>query len=147
MKKELKTEILIKATPEKVWSIFSDFDNYPKWNPFVKSIQGKVLTGNKIKVRLEPPEAHGMTIKPKVLVYKKNRELRWIGHLLIPGLFDGEHRFTIHNNANGTVKFEQCEQFSGILVPLFKKLLDKNTKNGFIQMNNKLKELAEIKAR
>ena len=34
MAKEIKTEILINAIPEKVWSIFTNFDNYPNWNPF-----------------------------------------------------------------------------------------------------------------
>jgi hypothetical protein len=24
------------------------------------------------------------------------RESRWIGHLLVPGLFDGQHQFEIH---------------------------------------------------
>ena len=38
MAKEIKTEILINATPEKVWSILTSFDNYPNWNPFIKSI-------------------------------------------------------------------------------------------------------------
>jgi uncharacterized protein YndB with AHSA1/START domain len=70
MAKEIKTEILINATPEKVWSILIEFDKYPNWNPFIKSITGNVLTGNKITVRLEPPEAKGMTFKPKVLAFE-----------------------------------------------------------------------------
>jgi hypothetical protein len=39
MAKEIKTEILINATPEKVLSILTIFDNYPNWNPFIKSIK------------------------------------------------------------------------------------------------------------
>ncbi len=35
------------------------------------------------------------------------------------------------------------EKFKGILVSLFKKQLDNNTKRGFEEMNKKLKELAE----
>jgi len=143
MAKEIKTEILIKASPEKVWSILTDFDNYPHWNPFIKSIKGKVAVGNKIIARIEPPEASGMTFKPEVLAFEPNKELRWIGHLLFTGLFDGEHRFELIDNGNGTTTFKQSEKFNGILVPLFKKSLDKNTTNGFILMNQKLKELAE----
>jgi hypothetical protein len=36
-----------------------------------------------------------MTFRPTVLNAETNRELRWLGHLLAPGLFDGEHSFTI----------------------------------------------------
>jgi len=143
--KELKTEILINTTPQKVWAILVDFQNYHEWNPFIKSITGNVLVGSKITVRLEPPEANGMTFKPKVLVFEMNKELRWLGNLLFPGLFDGEHKFELVDNGNGTTTFKQSEKFKGILVPLFKKMLDINTINGFNLMNQKLKELAEQK--
>jgi hypothetical protein len=143
MKKEIKTEITIKATPEKVWSIFANFDGYPEWNPFIKWIKGEISAGNKITVRLEPPKGRGITMRPEVLVFEKNSEFSWIGHLMLPGLFDGEHRFKLINNGNGTTTFIQSEKFDGILVPLFKKMLDGSTKNGFLQMNEKLKELAE----
>ena len=101
--------------------------------------------GNKITARIEPPEAKGMTFKPKILIFETNKELKWLGHLLFAGLFDGEHKFELIDNENGTTTFRQSEKFKGILVPLFKKQLDNNTKKGFEAMNKKLKELAEEK--
>jgi hypothetical protein len=145
MAKEIKTEILINATPEKVWAILTDFNNYPKWNPFIKLIKGEVKVGNKITARIEPPEAKGMTFNPKILTFETNKELSWLGHLLFAGLFDGEHKFELIDNKNGTTTFRQSEKFKGILVPLFKKQLDNNTKKGFEEMNKKLKELSEQK--
>jgi len=143
MAKEIKTEILIHATPEKVWSILTNFGNYPNWNPFIKSINGELKVGNKITARIEPPEANGMTFKPRILTFETNKELSWLGHLIIPGLFDGNHKFELIDNGNGTTTFIQSENFKGILVPLLKKQLDNNTKRGFVEMNKKLKELAE----
>ena len=143
MAKEIKTEIRINSTVEKVWGALTDFNNYPNWNPFIKSIKGPVLVGNKIVVRLEPPGATGMTFIPKVLAFEPYKEFRWIGHLVFPGLFDGEHKFELIDNANGTTTLIQSEKFSGILVPLLKKQLDDNTKRGFEAMNEKLKELVE----
>ncbi len=145
MAKEIKTEILIHATPEKVWSILTNFENYPNWNPFIKSIEGDVRVGNKITARIEPPEAKGMTFKPKILTLETNKELSWLGHFVFAGLFDGEHKFELIDNGNGTTTFKQSENFKGILVPLFKELLETNTKKGFEEMNRKLKELAEQK--
>ena len=142
---EITTDIIINATPEKVWSIFSDFKNYPAWNPFIKSIGGDVKLGNTITARIQAPESKEMIFKPKVLTYIDNSELSWLGHLLFPGLFDGKHRFALTLNDNGTTTFTQSEKFSGILIPLFKKQLNINTKQGFEHMNAILKELAELK--
>ena len=143
MAKEIKTEILIKATPEKVWSVLTRFDNYPAWNPFIKSIKGEPKVGHKIVAYLQPPGAKGMTFKPTVLVYDINKRFQWQGHLLIPGLFDGQHQFELIDNGNGTTTFIQSEKFGGILIPFFHKMIDINTLQGFTEMNKKLKESAE----
>ena len=143
MAKQISTEIIINAAPQKIWAILTDFDNYSRWNPFIKSITGPVAVGNTITARIEPPEAQAMTFRPKVLVFEANKEFRWLGKLFISGLFDGEHIFQLTDNGNGTTTFRQSELFYGILVPLFTKMLDTNTLNGFKQMNQKLKEVAE----
>jgi len=145
MSKSIKTEIVINASAEKIWAILTDFEQYPTWNPFIKSIEGTATVGKKIKAHIVPPQAKGMIFKPKVLVFEKEKEFKWLGHLLFPGLFDGAHRFEIIDNQNGTCTFIQSEKFNGILVPLFKKMLDNNTVQGFELMNKALKERAEKK--
>jgi hypothetical protein len=144
MAKEIKSQIIINASPEKVWAVLVDFKNYPNWNTFIKSISGEVKEGSKIKVYIEPPEGKGMTFKPKVLVFNANKEWRWIGHLLFPGLFDGEHIFELMDNGDGTTTFIQRENFRGVLVQFFKKMLEVNTKNGFELMNKELKKRVEM---
>ncbi|MGE8554485.1 MAG: SRPBCC family protein [Chryseobacterium jejuense] len=140
MSKKIETEIVIHATPEKIWKILSNFQNYPTWNPFITEIQGSVEEGNQIQVTIKPKEGKGMVFKPVVLSKKENKELKWLGKLLFKGIFDGEHHFELIDNKNGTTQFIQSEQFSGLLVPFFN--FD-NTAIGFNLMNQKLKELAE----
>lgn len=144
MAKEISTSIIINASPQKVWRILTDFENYHTWNPFITSISGTPEVGGKITAHLQPPGAKGMTFKPKVLVFETEKEFRWLGHLGIPGLFDGAHRFQLIDNGNGTTTFIQSERFRGILIPLFRKMLDTNTKNGFTAMNEQLKIRAEL---
>ena len=143
MKKEIKTEILIHASCQKVWSVLTNINDYPNWNPFITSIVGELKIGNKIKARLQPPGAQGMTFTPTILTLEPNKEFKWLGHLWVPGLFDGEHSFTLQEMGNGTTLFIQSEKFNGILVPLFKKMIDGNTIQGFHLMNQKLKEICE----
>ena len=109
----------------------------------MKWLIGDVRVNKKIEVRIEPPDASGMTFKPNVLSFDKNIGFRWLGHLFFPGLFDGEHIFELRDNGNGTTTFIQREQFKGILVPLLKKMLDNNTRRGFEAMNNALKDRVE----
>lgn len=137
--KEIKTQIYIKAKPEKLWRILTEFSKYPEWNPFLKSIVGNMEVGQKIKV-VTPT----MTFKPTLLVYEANKLLQWKGRLLIDGIFDGVHSFIIQDNLDGTSTLIHKEEFNGILVGPFSKKIENEIKPGFISMNEKLKERAEI---
>ncbi|MGE6396101.1 SRPBCC family protein [Chryseobacterium scophthalmum] len=143
MKFLLTTDIIINSTPEKIWAVLTDFTNYPNWNPFITSLTGNFEVGKKIMVRIEPPEAKVNTFKPTVTAYEPKKKLSWLGVFLMRGIFDGEHKFELTDNGNGTTTLVQSEHFIGILVPLFKKMLDNNTRRGFEEMNKKLKEQVE----
>jgi hypothetical protein len=68
-----------------------------------------------------------MKMRPTVLVAEPRHELRWLGRLLLPGIFDGEHRFEIHETAPGRVTFVQSEEFRGVLVPFLRSMIEGNT--------------------
>ncbi len=53
-----------------------------------------------------------MTVRPRILISEPGRELRWRGHLLLPGLFDGEHIFIIEPLVAGGVRIIQREIFT-----------------------------------
>lgn len=141
--KELRTEISITAPPSRVWHLLTDFASFPQWNPFIRRAIGEPREGARLEVYLQPPGAKGMTFRPRVLKAVQNRELRWLGHFLIPGLFDGEHIFTIEPLEAGRVRFVQREIFTGLLVPLFMRWMEKDTRRGFEEMNRALKLRAE----
>ncbi len=145
--KEIRTEIIITATPRAVWEMLTDFPSYPKWNPFIRSAGGRVQEGERLKVFLQPPGGRGTNFRPRVLAAEPGRQLRWLGHLGIPGLFDGEHIFEIEQLDPGRVKFTQRERFSGLLIPLLWRKLDRGTRQGFENMNRALKERAEGRVR
>jgi hypothetical protein len=142
MAKRLQTQVDIEASKEKVWSILTDFPAYPQWNPFIKSISGELRAGAKLDVHIQPPDQRGITLHPKVLSAIPSQELKWLGHLLVPGIFDGEHHLLIHEMTADRVSFVQEEIFKGVLVPFTRKMLD-STRQGFEQMNEALKKRAE----
>ncbi|WP_070138460.1 SRPBCC domain-containing protein [Crocinitomix algicola] len=138
MKLSIETKININAQPEQVWKVFSDFKSYPDWNPFISKLEGKVIVNQHIFVKLP-----GMNFKPKVERFDPLENLTWKGKLFIKGLFDGRHYFQLIPEANGTTTFIHGEDFSGILVFLFKKNLLTEIKDGFNNMNKALKERVE----
>ncbi|MEL4308385.1 SRPBCC domain-containing protein [Joostella sp. CR20] len=140
MTKEIKTEITINASPEKVWKILINQNEYPNWNPFIKNFEGTLKVGEKLKVVIQPENSSKMTFKPTVLEYEANKKLKWIGIFMIGGLFDGTHTFELIDNKNGTTTFKQSEIFEGVLVRFFNL---NNTKIGFEKMNIELKKQSE----
>ena len=142
--RELRREIEIDAPPAVVWDVLTEFDAYEEWNPFIRSISGNAQPGEKLTVRIEPPDGRGMTFKPTVLAAEPSRELRWIGHLLLPNVFDGEHALRIEPLDGERSRFIQEERFTGVLVAIVGKSLGK-TEAGFEQMNAALKIRAEAR--
>src|ERR671920_610469 len=128
---------------KRVGKLLTNFPSYPQWTPFIRHISGRPAPGERLQARLAPPGGRAMTFKPKVLTAEPNRELRWLGRLLVPGVFDGEHSFTIQPLEENRVRFVQREAFKGLLVPLFARSLETNTQQGFEEMNRALKGRAE----
>ncbi|OPY33903.1 MULTISPECIES: SRPBCC family protein [unclassified Methanoregula] len=50
---ELYSEIRIMATPGRIWEILTGFQQYAKWDPFIRAIEGGV-----------PAEGAGITANP-----------------------------------------------------------------------------------
>ena len=140
--RQIETEILINAKPNKIWQILTDFEKYPDWNPFIQSIEGEKSVGNRLRVFLKPPDNKGMIFKPLILEWEPEKEFRWKGKLGISGIFDGEHYFILEESPDNQTKFIHGEKFSGILVPLVGKMLEK-TKDGFNLMNEAIKKECE----
>jgi hypothetical protein len=145
MTESIVTEIEIAASADRVWHVLTDFASYPEWNPFIPRIAGSLAVGSKLDTFIQPPGGHGINFKPTVLALIPGRELRWLGQLLIRGIFDGEHSFRIERLTQERSRFIQEERFSGVLTfpPLFR-LLTSGTQEGFKAMNQALKQRAEI---
>jgi hypothetical protein len=143
--KEIYTEIEINASADIVWNIIIDFDDYSRWNPFIKEISGIAKEGSQIEVFMKPPQSNGMKFKPKIIKFQEEKEMRWLGKLWIPKIFDGEHSLIIKKISDNKTLFIQKEKFSGILVSFLSNLL-KDTKSGFELMNHALKQESEVKS-
>ena len=143
MARRLHSEIEIQASPDRVWETLTDFAAYPDWNPFIVQAAGQPVPGSRLELQMRLPGRRPMTFRPEVLEATRARRLRWLGHLLVPGLFDGEHSFTVDPMGAERVRLTQQEEFRGLLVPLLLAFIGKPTQEGFHQMNQALKTRVE----
>ena len=138
----VQTSIEISADPQKVWDVLKDFDSYPEWNPCLLSVTGEKSIGSMLTISINPAYFINKRFKARLLEYSNEKGIRWYGRLRIPHMFAGNHSFEILPTSSG-VMFIQQEEFSGILVPFLKGMLDRRTKKGYEEMNRALKARSE----
>jgi hypothetical protein len=138
MRHDIRTEIYIESPPEAVWPHLVGLAAYTDWNPFITSATGSAEVGQKLSLRMEPPGGRAMTFRPRVTAASRATRFEWLGHLVVPGLFDGRHRFELLPTGSGT-RFVQSESFRGLLVRPLRRMLDGPTRHGFEAMNEALR--------
>src|SRR2546427_3885258 len=141
---ELRTEIEIDAPAERVGAVLLDCEGFPDWTPFIRSIRGQALVGSRLEVRLGASGPRPMRFRPTVKAVVPNRELRWLGRLGLPRLFDGEHIFQIEPLGPTRAQFVQRERFRGLFVPLLARSLNRDARRGFEEMNRALRERVAV---
>lgn len=139
--RSISAAVDIAATPERVWAVVADLAAYPQWNPFIRSASGQLAEGARLTLRLVPAGGWAMTFRPTVLAARPGELLRWIGRLIVPGIFDGTHQFVLED-LGGRTRLIQSETFRGLLVPFTGKTIAR-TEASFHALNRALKERAE----
>jgi hypothetical protein len=139
---EIRTEVEIAAPAAKVSRTLTEFAAYQEWNPFVTQISGELREEAALTVHLSLPEGRDFVIHPRLLRCQEHEELRWRGHLLFPGLFDGEHFFRLEARGPERTRFVQGENFSGVLVRFAGRTITRAAR-GFVYMNEALKRRVE----
>lgn len=132
----------IAAPVQTVWAELSAVAKYAEWNPFITTLQGELVAGSRLKVRIVPPGGRPMTFRPTITEVEEGKRLGWLGRLVLPGVFDGRHSFLLEDLGDGLTRLTQAEEFSGVLVPLTGTILER-TRAGFEAMNEALRLRAE----
>ncbi|GAA0488715.1 SRPBCC domain-containing protein [Streptomyces stramineus] len=138
----VRTHIDIAAPALRVWQVLTDFASYAQWNPFIVSAKGTPEAGAVLENVLVN-NGTTMRFRARVRAAVPGQELRWLGHLWVPRLLDGEHAFLIEETGPDSVRLTQAETFTGALVavPFVRRKLDVH--DAFAAMNTALKQRAE----
>ena len=113
----IERSVVIPAPIAIVWATLTNTIRCGSWNALIPDLTGELRPGAKIRVRISPPGARAMSFTPTVTEVVEGRRLEWLGHLGIPGLFDGRHSFTLEALHTGRTRLAQAERFTGCLMP------------------------------
>lgn len=138
--RRIETTVNVRATPQRVWNVLTDFARYSDWSPTM-TITGTPSVGERLELVAAAPGEKGMRFNPTVLDADPGRVLRWKGKVLVPGLCDGVHEFVLDAHDGGT-RVTHAEDFSGVLVPFLGGSL-KQTEQRMHDQNTALKRQAE----
>ena len=138
----IRTAVEIDAPREAVYSVLSDMESYPAWNPYHRKIKGKFEEGADLIVYVTRPDGKQIEVPPHIIRLVENKEITWGGG--IQGIFYGEHSFLLEQISRDKTLLRHNEDFSGIAVS-FADLPPEVIADGYQLMNLALKERVERK--
>ena len=137
---QIRTDIVINAPPAEVFAVLADFEQYPNWNPYHRSVQGEFVEGALLHIHIQRPDGEEIDVPPHMQTIVADREISWGGG--IKGVFYGEHRFVLRPSAPGVTHLQHDEDFWGVAVP-FTNISETELTKGYQGMNRALKTYVE----
>ena len=144
---DVEAETVVDASPERVWEVLTDTAAYAEWNPVIVRLSGELRPGATLEFVNRGQDGREMTFRPRVLKAEAGRELRWLGQVGVPRLFDGEHYFVLTPLPGGRTRLQHGEHFRGVLVPLVRGWLRRTIEPDYAQVNAALGARAELSRR
>lgn len=109
--KSVHHETIINASPEKVWQVLLETNDYDSWNPVMKLLEGEVIEGNSVKYRFAQSADNNYDIASTVKKIIPNKLLNQGGGMPLILTFD--HKYILEPYENGT-KLTIHEDYKGI---------------------------------
>lgn len=135
-------QIDIDAPPERVWDVFTDFASYPSWNPFIRSLEGELAPGAKLRVTLRIGRRL-IRFRPEVTVVRPGREIRWLARQPVRGIFDVERAFEFEPLGPAGTRFGQWEVGRGLSAPVLMAIAGPKIARAYAALNQALKTRVE----
>jgi len=110
-----RVEVGIWANAERIWTLLTDAQDFPRWNSTVIRIDGQIREGERL--RLHVPGTN-RTFTLRVSEFAANERMTWTGGFA--PLFKGVRTFSLTLRDDGWIDFAMAERLSGLMLPLVK---------------------------
>jgi len=113
-----RVEIDIKARADVIWNLLTDAKNFPRWNSTVTSIEGEILDGEQLRLRVP---GTNRIFTPRISGVVPRERMIWTGGFW--PVFKGVRTFELRQCDDVSTNFSMRECFSGMMLPLLKRSL------------------------
>ncbi|HWR02047.1 MAG TPA: SRPBCC domain-containing protein [Chlorobaculum sp.] len=138
------TEVSIDASRERVWSVLTDFGNYPSWNPFLRKIIGHPGPNGELRITVKLPLFPPVAFDARITSLVPGESIGWYA-VFFKGLLCARHWFELHKiDSEGTLMIH-FEEFTGLLSGIVPTILSGVFGKGYLLMNIALGRESERK--
>jgi len=142
---KLEYRLGVRAPASVIWQVLSDIEAWPKWNPLYTKAAGVIRIGAQLDLEVTLRGQAPRAIQPTILDWVPNEQLHWRVKM-VGGLVKSTRYFEIEELTPGASIFSNGEMFTGLLGPTVAKRLRGPIRDGFRDMGEALKILAEAAA-
>ena len=144
MDRTIRTEIVIDAPPERVWTALTGFGDYGAWNPCIRRIVGKAGSNQVLRIAIRFGWLPPIRFRARIDRFSRNEILGWRATFLF-GILEGRHCFELYPLDAGKTRFVHNETFSGALSSPFLAIFSVVIRTSYDAMNRAMKEKVEQK--
>ncbi len=113
-RKSAHAELVMEASPQQIWNVLMNEEDYGKWNHVLVPKEGEIEKGNSLTYHLINPNGTIIEFEFKVMELVPMRLLNQEGGF--PGIFTFDHRYILEPDGKST-KVTIHEDFRGIASP------------------------------
>ena len=111
--KTVHAELVIPASPDRIWAVLTDTAAYAEWNPIFVRAEGEFREGGTVAYGMKSPDGEVSDVAPTVRKLVPSREINQFGG--IPGVLTFDHTWRIDPLPEGS-KVTQHEEYRGVYV-------------------------------
>jgi hypothetical protein len=144
----ITTEIEINASPDKVWTVLANINDWKNWSPIIKDSSGEAKMDSKLVITMISEEGKegkpGPRYEPVITVFEKYKNLTWSAKMMAGFVMTNGKVLILEKTSLGT-KLIHKETFSGLMVPMMWGKVQENVPEMLDLMNSTLKKIVEDK--
>ena len=136
MSHEVRTEIELDASVDKVWALLEDVENYGDWNKIFRFTRSNLKAGGRGILWAKVGAPFQVPLPVKFQVVEVGKELRWQGG--VSPVVHGSHYLKLEALPNDRTRLVHGEEFSGAVINASWKAIGKQLPGAYHAFNKAL---------
>lgn len=141
--KQVKTELILNAPPDRIWNLLYDFSLYPEWNPLIVSAVGTRAAGCPLDLVVRLPGIDPFRLRSSLISIEPSTQLGWRWALSSKLLVAWTFQVRLEQVSSDRVLIAQSSEFTGLFAPLFCFALNRSFAAGMHELNQALTRWGE----